>query len=81
MLTLPKEYRFNNEFAIKLISLSNKKLVEVPFNRAIGFRKLFYVKQEIKNLLPKRFIKILKWVVSHYKTLGFTHLKKFFKST
>lgn len=62
MLSLPKEYRLKNEFAKKFIALSDKKLLKIPFNRAIGFRKFLYLKQEIKNMLPKEKYELTKQI-------------------
>ena len=66
MLSLPKEYRLNNQFAKKFIAFSNDKLLKIPFNRAIGFKKFLHIKQEIKNILPREIYEILK--IIYFKT-------------
>jgi hypothetical protein len=60
MLSLPHKYRFAGYFARDFIRLGSDKLLSVPFNRAIGFRRFRHVRSEIKALLPKPFISRLK---------------------
>lgn len=60
MISLPKKYKFIQQFAIDYINISEKSLTKLPFNRAVGVRKLFYLKHEIKKIIPSKIITLLK---------------------
>ena len=58
MLSLPEQYRFTNTFAKDFIALASADLLKVPFNQAVGLRKLLYLKQELKGLLPENIMRL-----------------------
>ena len=64
MLSLSNDCRANNTFPKEFISLFDRRLSQIPFNRASGIRRFLFPKQEIKRYLPKNLIKILKKIKS-----------------
>lgn len=60
MLNLPKKYRLNQQFAVDYISFSNKILLSIPFNRAIGIKKMLYLNHELRKMIPAKIKNIIK---------------------
>jgi hypothetical protein len=50
--SLPEKYRLSGQFAKDFVSLGSQKLAAIPVNRAHGFSRLRFLKQEISALLP-----------------------------
>ena len=55
MLALDEGYRYSQRFATDFISAGSVNLLSEDFNRVSGIARIFYVKNEIKRLLPKSF--------------------------
>lgn len=64
MLALDESYRYSQRFATDFISAGSINLLSEDFNQVVGMARMFYLKNEIKKILPKSMKKkILQYIV------------------